>query len=180
MRKQIFGRKFKRDKNERRALFSGLISAMVLNEKINTTEEKAKAIRADLEKLVTKAKKGEGSRRLLASYLKPNEVDKMIYQIGPTFKERSGGYTRIIKTGKRFSDNASMALMQWVEDIQINQISSIRQAQDKKIKSQKSETSERKTKTIGRSSIKDSKRSGSTRAKTAKRTVRKTSSKGTK
>ncbi len=170
MRKQIFGRKFKRDKNERRALFSGLISAMVLNEKINTTEEKAKAIRADLEKLVTKAKKGEGSRRLLASYLKPGEVDKMIYQIGPTFKERSGGYTRIIKTGRRFSDNASMALMQWTE--QINQIS--------KIKSQKSETSERKTKTIGRSSIKDSKRSGSTRAKTAKRTVRKASSKGTK
>ncbi len=115
MRKQVFGRKFKRDKNERKALFSGLISAMVLNSSIKTTEEKAKAVRGDIEKMVTKAKKGEGSRRLLQSMLTKSEIDKMINEIAPRFKNRPGGYTRLIKTGRRFNDDASMVIMQWVE-----------------------------------------------------------------
>lgn len=119
MRKQVFGRRFKRDRNERKALFKSLISAMVLKGKIQTTEEKAKAIKGDLEKLVTKAKKGESARRFLTPYLRPFEIEKMINQIALTFKERNGGYTRIIKTGRRFSDNASMVIMQWVETIQI-------------------------------------------------------------
>ena len=115
MRKQIFGRKFKRDKNERKALFNGLISAMVLNGSIKTTEQKAKAIKRDLEKLVTKAKKGETSRRILQSSLTKSEIDKMINEIAPGFKNRAGGYTRIIKTGRRFNDDASMVILQWVE-----------------------------------------------------------------
>lgn len=115
MRKQVFGRKFKRDKNERRALFSGLISAMVLNGNIKTTEEKAKAVKGDIEKMVTKAKKGDASRRLLQSLLTKSEIDKMINEIAPRFKNRPGGYTRLIKTGKRFNDDASMVIMQWVE-----------------------------------------------------------------
>ena len=116
MKKQIFGRKFKRDKNERKALFSGLISSMILKGRITTTEEKAKAVRPNLEKLVTKSKKDEiTARRLLQSELKPYEIDKMITQIGPGFKNRSGGYTRIIKIGRRFNDNASMAVLEWTE-----------------------------------------------------------------
>src|SRR3989344_569188 len=116
MKKQIFGRKFKRDKNERKALFSGLISSMILKGRITTTEEKAKAVRPNLEKLVTKSKKDEiTARRLLQSKLKPYEIEKMITQIGPGFKDRSGGYTRIIKTGRRFNDNASMAILEWSE-----------------------------------------------------------------
>ena len=117
MRKQVFGRKFKRDKNERKALFSGLISAMVLKGRITTTEEKAKAIRGELEKLVTKAKKEK--KELLGKNLKPFEVDKFINEIGPTFKDRNGGYTRIIKTGRRISDNAGMAILEWTEEIKI-------------------------------------------------------------
>jgi large subunit ribosomal protein L17 len=116
MRKQVFGRKFKRDKNERKALFSGLVSAMVLHGKIKTTEEKAKAVKGDIEKIVTKAKKDEASaRRLLKSILKDHEIDKMINEVAPRFKNRAGGYTRIIKTGRRFNDNASMVIMEWVE-----------------------------------------------------------------
>ena len=115
MRKQIFGRKFKRDKNERKALFNGLISAMVLNGSIKTTEQKAKAIKGDLEKLVTKAIKGETSKRLLQNSLTKSEIDKMINEIAPRFKNRPGGYTRIIKTGRRFNDDASMVILQWVE-----------------------------------------------------------------
>ncbi len=117
MRKQVFGRKFKRDINERKALFNGLISAMILHGKITTTEEKAKAIKADVEKIVTKAKKDEANaRRLLKGIIKEQElVDKMINEVAPRFKNRAGGYTRIIKTGRRFNDNASMAIMEWVE-----------------------------------------------------------------
>lgn len=117
MRKQVYGRKFKRDRNERKALFAGLISAMILKGRINTTEEKAKAIRGELEKLVTKAKKQK--KELLQKNLKPFEVDKMINDISHTFKDRNGGYTRIIKTGRRLSDNASMAIIEWSEEIQI-------------------------------------------------------------
>ena len=115
MRKQVYGRKFKRDRNERKALFAGLISAMILKGRINTTEEKAKAIRGELEKLVTKAKKQK--KELLQKNLKPFEVDKIINEIAPTFEDRNGGYTRIIKTGRRLSDNASMAILEWSETI---------------------------------------------------------------
>ena len=117
MRKQVFGRKFKRDKNERKALFNGLISAMILHGKITTTEEKAKSIKGDVEKIVTKAKKDEATaRRLLKGIIKDQGlIDKMINEVGPGFKNRAGGYTRVIKTGRRFSDNASMAILEWVE-----------------------------------------------------------------
>jgi large subunit ribosomal protein L17 len=113
MRKQVFGRQFKRDKNERKALFNGLISAMILRESITTAEEKAKAIKGDLDKLVTKAKKQKKVQ--LSKNLKPFEVDKLINVIAPRYKKRAGGYTRIIRTGNRFNDNASMVILQWVE-----------------------------------------------------------------
>lgn len=116
MRKQVFGRQFKRDKNERKALFSGLVSSMILHGRIKTTEQKAKSIKGDVEKIVTKAKKDEATaRRLLKGILKDHEIDKMINEVAPRFKNRPGGYTRIIKTGRRFNDNASTVIMEWVE-----------------------------------------------------------------
>lgn len=116
MKKQIFGRRFKRDENERKALFNGLLSAMVINGSIKTTEQKAKAIKGDLDKLITKAKKEEReARRLLEGKLKASEITKLINEIAPGFKNRNGGYTRIIKTGRRFNDNASMVVLSWVE-----------------------------------------------------------------
>lgn len=116
MRKNVFGRQLKRDKNERKALFKSLMSALVLKERIKTTEEKAKAIRGQVEKLVTKAKKkGEAASSLLSSHLLPVAVEKMIKNVAPRFQNRPGGYTRIVKLGRRFGDNARMVLMEWVE-----------------------------------------------------------------
>lgn len=160
MRKQVFGRKFKRDKNERKALFSGLISSMILKGRIETTEEKAKAIRGDLEKMVTKAKKGESSKRLLYKDLTSFEVEKMINQIGPSFANRAGGYTRIIKTGKRFNDNAGMAIMEWTE--KIKEIPAL-PAGRSNLKSQKLDENknEKKNKSSVKSSRKESRRAGS-------------------
>jgi large subunit ribosomal protein L17 len=75
MRKQVFGRRLKRTKEQRKALFAGLISSMILKGKIKTTEEKAKGVRGQLEKLVTNAKKEK--KRELIKKLKPFEVDQV-------------------------------------------------------------------------------------------------------
>lgn len=117
MRKQVFGRQLKRDTNERKALFKGLASSLVEYERIETTEEKAKAVKGYIEKLVTKAKKHDGAhlRSLLQPYLSQAAVVKMISDIAPRFATRPGGYIRIIKTRQRFSDNAKMVMMEWVE-----------------------------------------------------------------
>ncbi len=119
MRKNVFGRRFKRDSNERKSLFKSLMTSLVLDEKIQTTEAKAKSIKGHIEKLVTKAKKREGeAKRFLSAHLMPAAVDKVINRIAPQFKNRPGGYTRIVRLGNRVSDSASMVVMEWVETIQ--------------------------------------------------------------
>lgn len=116
MKKNVFGRKFNRDTNERKALFKALISSLVLNERIKTTEPKAKAIKADVDKVITKVKKnGELARRLLSSVLNSQALEKLINDVAPRFKDRNGGYTRIIKIGRRFGDNAMEVVMEFTE-----------------------------------------------------------------
>lgn len=117
MRKQVFGRQFKRDINERKALFKGLITSLVIHERIQTTEEKAKAIRPTAEKLITKALKKDRLQAysLLQPYMTSPAVEKMLTDVAPRFSSRPGGYTRIVKIGKRFNDNATMVIMEWVE-----------------------------------------------------------------
>jgi len=116
MKKHIFGRKFKRDINERKALFKGLMSSLVIHEKIETTEQKAKAIKGEIDKLVTNAKKENAlARKLLSDKLSPQALEKMIKDIAPRFNKRQGGYTKIARLGKRFGDDATMVLIEWVE-----------------------------------------------------------------
>lgn len=116
MRKNIFGRQFKRDTNERKALFKGLMSSLVLTERITTTEEKAKAIKPQVEKLVTKAKLGGTHvEAMLSPHLNKEALQKMVKDIAPRFVTRPGGYTRIVRLDRRFNDNASIVLIEWVE-----------------------------------------------------------------
>lgn len=116
MRNKIFGRQLKRDTNERKALFKGLMTALVLMESITTTHQKAQAIQGSVEKLVTKAKKkGEASKREMGMYLTNDAIEKMVGDIAGRFSTRPGGYTRIIKTQRRLSDKAQMAIIEWVE-----------------------------------------------------------------
>ena len=115
MRKQIFGRQLQRDANERKALLKGLVSAIVVEESIKTTQAKAKAVKGLVEKLVTKAKLGgENNKKGLLRYLTPALAQKMITEIAPRFAQRPGGYTRIINLGKRLRDDASMVVFEWV------------------------------------------------------------------
>lgn len=116
MKKHVFGRQFNRDTNERKALFKGLINSLVMEESITTTLPKAKSIKGEVEKLITKAKnKGEASRSLLQPWLQASALEKVLKDIAPRFSTRQGGYTRIVKLGERFGDNAAMAVIEFVE-----------------------------------------------------------------
>ena len=114
MKKHVFGRQLKRDANERKALFKNLLTSLVIEERIVTTEAKAKAIKAAADKLVTKAKKGESAFVSLAPDVRYDAVVKLVKTIAPRFKDRQGGYTRIIKVGHRVADNAPQVVMEWV------------------------------------------------------------------
>ena len=116
MKKSVFGRKLSRDKNERKALFTSLMSALVMEERIVTTEAKAKAIKADVEKLITKAKDGSNAAKLvLKKSLSQKAFDKILNEIGPRFTNKQGGYVRLIKAGRRFGDDAPTVVMEWTE-----------------------------------------------------------------
>lgn len=116
MRKNVFGRQFSRDTNQRKALFKALISSLILDESIKTTLQKAKAIKGEVDKIVNKAKKGDRELKiqLLQKSLGMDAMNKVIKDIAPRFISRTSGYTRIIRLGRRFSDNAAMVLMEWV------------------------------------------------------------------
>ena len=116
MRKQKKGRKLSRKSGQRKALVKALISALILHEKIKTTEAKAKEISGITEKFITQSKKGNlASRRSLASFFSPRITKKIIDELSPRYKDRHGGYTRIIKLGARKSDGAKMAIIELVK-----------------------------------------------------------------
>ncbi|MDE2025176.1 MAG: 50S ribosomal protein L17 [Patescibacteria group bacterium] len=116
MRKQVFGRKLQRDTNERKALFKSLMTSLIEKESIRTTEAKAKAVRGEMEKLVTKARDGgKEAERMLQGYFSASVLAKLVKDIAPRFAGRPGGYTRIVKLGTRFGDNAKMVVLEWVE-----------------------------------------------------------------
>jgi len=119
MAHRITHKKLSRDTNARRALLKNLATSLVLHERIVTTIAKAKAVRPFVEKLVTRAREDSlPTRRYLSAKLDTeNAAKKMIELIGPTFKERPGGYTRIIKLAPRAGDNAKMAVLEFVENV---------------------------------------------------------------
>jgi len=121
---------------KRRTLLKGLISLLIENGEIKTTFVKAKAIRSRAEKLITKAKKGNlADRRILARFLgKRVLVNRLVEEIAPLFKQRKGGYLRVVRIGKRAGDGATMAKVLFTENVG--------RAEEKKIKKieQKKET----------------------------------------
>lgn len=116
MRKLKQGRKLSRKRNQRKALLKSLASAIFLHKKIKTTEAKAKEVSRFVEKCITRAKKGDlSSRRILAKYFSKDLNKKLIDEIAPKYKDRKGGYTRIIKLGPRKSDGAKIAIIELVK-----------------------------------------------------------------
>ncbi len=117
MRHRQPGRSLGRPTAERVALFRSLVTELVRYEKIRTTLPKAKEVRPIAERAITLAKRGDvHARRLLLSRVYGDDVvNKMIHVLGPRFAERPGGYTRIVKIGKRIGDGADMAVIELVE-----------------------------------------------------------------
>ena len=110
-------RKFGMVRKVRNALMKTLALNLIVRGKIRTTEPKAKELRPYIEKLVTSAKKGDiATRRLVVSslYNRRVEVKKLFDVIAPKYKDRKGGYTRVLKLGSRKSDGAAMAIIEFV------------------------------------------------------------------
>jgi large subunit ribosomal protein L17 len=108
---------FSRKSGPRKALLRGLVVSLVEHERITTTVEKAKELRRHVEKAITLGKNDDlATRRLLLSRI-PNEetVNSIVTDLAPRFKDRPGGYTRIIKIGRRPGDTAEMAFIEFVD-----------------------------------------------------------------
>jgi len=116
MRHQMSGRKLNRTTSHREAMFRNMASSLIKHELIRTTLPKAKELRRVAEPLITLAKTdGVANRRLAFSRMRDKEaVGKLFVEIGPRYRERAGGYLRILKCGFRDGDNAPMAYVELV------------------------------------------------------------------
>ncbi len=110
-------RRLNRTHEHRKALFANMAGSLIEHEQIKTTLPKAKELRPIVEKLITLAKKGDlHSRRNAASRLKEDQyVTKLFEVLGPRYKDRQGGYVRILKAGFRYGDMAPMAIIEFVD-----------------------------------------------------------------
>jgi len=122
MRHRVAGRRLKRSSDHRQALFKNLITELFRHRRITTTEAKAKAVRPQAEKLITVAKRSMDAesdvhaRRQVLRTITDKEVTQQLFEtIAPEYKNRPGGYTRIIKLGPRQGDAAPMAIIELVE-----------------------------------------------------------------
>ena len=114
MRHRIAGKKLGRNTEHRRALLRNLVTSLIVEERIQTTIPKAKAMRPHVEKMITLGKRGDvAARRLAQAYLMtPESVTKLFDTIGPRFGDRNGGYLRIVRTGFRRGDAADVAFVE--------------------------------------------------------------------
>ncbi len=116
MWKRKKGRKFHRETDQRRAFIKSLLEAFIMKEKIKTTLARAKEISGIAEKLITRAKSQSlSARREASKKLSYKASKKLIDKVVPQYKERNGGYTRILKVGPRKGDGAEMAIIEFVK-----------------------------------------------------------------
>src|SRR6516164_8299623 len=117
MRHGYAHRKLGRTSAHRTAMFANMAASLIKHEQIVTTLPKAKELRPFVEKLVTLAKKGDlHARRIAISRVRDvDQVGKLFATLGPRYRARSGGYTRVLKAGFRYGDNAPMAVIEFVD-----------------------------------------------------------------
>ena len=110
-------RKFNRTAEHRKAMFANMAAALIKHEQIITTLPKAKDLRPVVEKLVTLGKRGDlHARRQAVAELRDGAMVKKLFDVlGPRYKERNGGYTRVLKAGFRYGDSAPVAVIEFVD-----------------------------------------------------------------
>ncbi len=111
------GRRFNRDSSHRQAMFSNMAASLVKHEQIVTTLEKAKDLRRVMDKYITLAKRGDlNSRRLAAARMGDEAMVKKLFDVlAPRYKDRNGGYTRVLKAGYRYGDSAPRAVIELLD-----------------------------------------------------------------
>lgn len=116
MRHGVSGRKFDRPTAQRIAMFRGLVRDLLIHERITTTVTKAKEVRPMAEKIITLGKDGDlAARRKALQFITDKDVvSKLFTDIGPRYATRPGGYTRIVKLGRRLGDGADTAIIELV------------------------------------------------------------------
>jgi large subunit ribosomal protein L17 len=149
------GYKFSRNKGPRELMLRNLTTSVILHEKVKTTSIKAKGVQPTVEKMITLAKKGDlNSIRSIDSYLLDEQAGKkLVVELAPLYKDRKGGYTRIIKFGSRAGDNAKMSIIELLDVEKLN-----RKVKEKKVKSEKSKETEEKPKKVAKSQPKKAKK----------------------
>ena len=117
MRHKKHGRRFSRDSGHRQAMFSNMAAALIKHEQIVTTLPKAKDLKRVMDKYITLAKRGDlNSRRLAAARLRDEEMTKKLFDVlAERYKDRNGGYTRVLKAGFRYGDSAPRAVIELVD-----------------------------------------------------------------
>tara|TARA_B100000945_G_C20424890_1_gene619941 strand:+ start:1248 stop:1628 length:381 start_codon:yes stop_codon:yes gene_type:complete len=126
MRHRIYGRRLNKSGSHRNSLRRNLINDLLVHERINTTEAKAKAIRGDAERVITIAKRSkrigssmhqvQARRTIMRKLNNKVVVKKVMDEIAPRYENRPGGYTRMLKLGSRRGDAARMVILELVED----------------------------------------------------------------
>lgn len=119
MKKSVYGRKLGRTSHQRKALFRGLVSSLIEKGQIKTTLVKAKAVKSQAERLITRAKKGTlNDRRVIFRFLnKKSLVDDLVDRISPSLAKRDSGYLKILKLERRRGDDTQMALLSFVDEL---------------------------------------------------------------
>ncbi len=117
MRHRKQGRKLNRTASHRKAMFANMAAALIEHEQIVTTLPKAKEMRRVTDKLITLGKRGDlhARRQAISKIRDVEQVKKLFDVLGPRYKDRNGGYTRVLKAGFRYGDNAPMAVIELVE-----------------------------------------------------------------
>src|SRR6201995_3378579 len=117
MRHGNANRKLNRTASHRKAMFAHMSAALIKHEQIVTTLPKAKELRPIVEKLITLGKRGDlhARRQAIAQVRDETQVQKLFGVIGPRYKDRQGGYIRILKAGFRYGDNAAVAVIEFVD-----------------------------------------------------------------
>ena len=117
MRHRKQGRKLNRTSAHRKAMFANMAAALIKHEQIVTTVPKAKELRSFVDKLITLGKQGDlHARRRAISRLRDEDMAKKLFDVlGPRYADRAGGYTRVLKAGFRYGDNAPLAVIELVD-----------------------------------------------------------------
>lgn len=146
MRHNVYGKKLGRDKNQRTALFRSLVNSLILSEKIETTESKAKAVKGLVDKIITQAKT-PSTQRLVSQFLTQKKItDKLIKEILPRLETRTSGFTSVVKLGRRQGDGTMMVRMSLLLEEPTKTVKAIEKKEETKSEIKKEESKDQKSK----------------------------------